>query len=382
MSSVWDWLQDRYRRVDEGGIEKGWLPESSQPGEMRHGSCYVEVRLVDSALRYDRDRFRGQEPVVQSLVRFRVGGEVVPIPSTIGPDSLTPLGDEDYRHLEQSNVALTGRVPFNEGDIEILAGLLTVPGSNDLTAVTGFLGKLADLVKVPQLSTVVATAQTVAEGITTLLGGDAARGLIGIYQGIGAPDLRRDGYYIAIEDQDGRRPDLALLGVRNDRLVAYMDETHTGTPGSMEGWNYMLLRVRTYETIGDSWKEIPSLNDPLQEAHRALGRAKDESALDAATTMLWAAINAADFSKDLSADDRDRVVQEMFDDWKRAVEMKKMLGELRAQPGATAAGTERLLAPDVVTGLLGDEVAAWDLTGTDLTAYLEDLDSQVSELRQ
>lgn len=58
--------------------------------------------------------------------------------------------------------------------------------------------------------------------------------------------------------------------------------------------------------------------------------------------------------------------------------MKKLLGELRAPTGRGVDVPERLVSPDVVTELLGDDVApAWELTETDLTAYTRDLDRQV-----
>lgn len=56
---------------------------------------------------------------------------------------------------------------------------------------------------VGRICTAVDVATTVADGVSELLGGDKAYGILGLYLGIGAQDLRRDGYYVVIEPQNG-----------------------------------------------------------------------------------------------------------------------------------------------------------------------------------
>ncbi|MGI5952251.1 MAG: hypothetical protein ACOX61_10485 [Brooklawnia sp.] len=393
MSGFWEWLTKRFRDEGGEGMDAGWLPGSDEPGEVRHGQCYVEVRLIDSSIRYSKDRFRDQEPVVQSMVRFRVASESVPISTTVGPESLTPLGDSEFRHLEQSNIDLTGLVPFNQGDVEILAGLLTLPGRSDLTAVTGFLGKLSELVKVPHLSTVTKTATALAEGITALLGGDKTRGLIGIYLGLGERDIRRDGYYLAIQRKAGESVDFNRLGVRNDRLVVYRDDTRSGTPGSMEAWSYMLLRVRAFDDIGAAWRGIPALEEPFMKAVEAYLSAKDADDISEARALATAATVASLGSHDLSINDRDRVADEMGRRWQEAIERRKALLELGQQADvsvdelrrATTVEIEELLGEAgtrEVVKALGDQLTPWEASGLDLASELDDLRQQLSAVRR
>lgn len=369
MGRPWEWLKGLYRREDHPEIQLGWLPGSGDAGRLRHGSCYVEVRLIDSAIRYERDRFRDQEPLVQSLVRFRVADELIPMSTTLGPESMRVVhGDGDFRNLEQRNVALTGLIPFNAGDVEIVVGLLSVPVRDGLSAVTGFLGKLADLVKVPAISTVAATAQTVAEGVETLLGGDQTRGLIGLSLGIGEPDLREDGFYVALRSKAGDPLSFGTLGVVDDQLVAYPDASRSGTPERLIGYDYVLLRVRTHADLGSAWQEIPALRDPFKKAVEALLQAGKEEA-EEAKRLFWIAYTAARFSDDLTASDRGRVSELMFEQWKREVRRKSELG-------AGDGGRREVPGPieeDLAGAVLASTrmVQGWDLSEREFTSMME-----------
>lgn len=104
----------------------------------------------------------------------------------------------------------------------------------------------------------------------------------------------------------------------------------------MDGWNYVLIRVRTMGDIGSSWREMSTLSKPLERAIGRLTEAGDDASLEAARQSFLAALHVAKFSPDLSNDDRARVATEMLGDWRQRLAEKAALETAHA-PGALGA---------------------------------------------
>ena len=151
--------EDRVHRLDTGG--------DGTP--IRAGEAYCRIWLVEMRLAKDVDWFKQRYPVVHAAVRFHHGGKAVTIPYIAAPGNLKELATDNLDKVIQSNYPLTPLFPFNQGLVELQAGLFSMVASDSISKFIKTMGQFSKLLPVPELSKVLNLAEPVYQGIEDLL---------------------------------------------------------------------------------------------------------------------------------------------------------------------------------------------------------------------
>jgi hypothetical protein len=174
---------------------------------------------------------------------------------------------------------------------------------------------------VPQLSAALSVAQPLASGVQELFGAGNGSLHLGLYDSFvgkgGSTANELKACYIAVVRA-------AQNQVNPKNLWVLGDELHEGTgldDGQhvpFERFDHMLYRVETREEL-DDWNQLTSIQDPFQQAVKALGDGEKEKA----ESLLRTAIVAVLQSSDLTNADRRRLVTVLKEDFDQ---VKKDLG--------------------------------------------------------
>lgn len=304
------------------------------------GRDYFRLWLTEMSLKSDREWFTTWHPAVHSLVRFQFGSRSVDVPNIVGERGLNGV---DSAHLDRAvslNYPLTALMPFNGGVVEVTAALLAMQGQDYLKRFINVLGDFAKLVAIPQLSSVLAVAGPVADGIDELLGGSDGEMHLGLHQSYvhrgGGPNELRPAYYAVVLATEAQ-VDPASLWVVRDRLRRGPSAERC-VP--FEGYAYLLLRIQK-ETERDDWEGLTSIMTPFGAAISALGAGHYEDADSYYRAALAATVN----SPDLTQADRRRVAAELL---RRFDEAKDLgLGAVSAWP-SFGAGVASMLVDEAL----------------------------------
>lgn len=273
----------------------------SQPVEA--GKHYFRIVLAEMFLKKDRDWFASWHPAAHSVVKLTFGDNAETLTHVAG-ESLLAKVQANLDRVIPLNHHLTPLLPFNGGTVEFEAGLLAMKGGDDLKAFLGFLGKFSEKLMVPSVSTALNMADSLADGLFSLVGATDGELKIGLHQtwtgaepGGGNP--LRSGHF-AIVTADAKSFDPAKLAVVKGRL-------HYGQPGGptvpLSGYDYMLLRVEHISKRDDSLS-FSYIKEPYDEMLAAL----DEDNIEQAKSHSARAQKAARKAKDLTAEDRKKIV--------------------------------------------------------------------------
>ena len=288
------------------------------------GKHYFRLWLVEMYLKNDVQWFQQWYPAVHSLISFQFGSQKVEIPHIAGSLNIQDFNANNLQKVVRMNYSMTTLMPFNGGVVEIAAGMLAMKGDNYLNNFIKVMGDFSSLLVVPQLSAALQIAGPVANGIQTLLGGNADGRLeLGLNQafsgagGGGSNDLK-SGYLavIAAEETTGTEKDkinVNKLWIVNDRLRYGNNAAHSQP---LKGYTYMLFRIES-RVERDDWSSLSSIAEPFNKAIEALGAGETEKA----QSFLRTAIVVALQSSDLTRADRNRVVKaikEAFDEAKNS----------------------------------------------------------------
>lgn len=264
---------------------------------------YVRLWLTEMFLKKDRAWFSEWHPAVHALTRFQYGDGEVELPYIAGPLKLPDMAEANVGRVLHLNHALTPLVPFNGGSLEVAAGLLAMKGRNDIAVLIGALGRFADLLQVPQLSTALDVAAPLASAVEDLLGATDGALHLGLHQtfvadgGGGANGLRAG--YVAVVLADEGTLDPSELWVAEDRLRRGPSAAQSRP---LDGFTYMLFRIERREERS-SWSGLAAIDKPFREAAEAF-QAGDPAL---GRTRMKQAIFAAAGSPDLTWPDRRRV---------------------------------------------------------------------------
>jgi hypothetical protein len=245
------------------------------------------------------------------------------------------------------NFPLSPRLPFNGGQLRLVAGLFGMEGANHLNDVIGMMSDFASLLTVPQLSATLEVARPLASGLQTLFGGKNGAMHLGFHDTfVGAdhadepppvdPDgdtpaagnVLREGYVAVI-----RAP---AADVRTERFWVKSKLLQAGsgldacTP--YEEHDHMLLHFDV-RADRDDWDQLDDIQGPYRKALEALRDFEDEKA----DAHVRAAIVAALQSPDLTRADRNRVVRLIKDDYVRAKQQVDVAGLDVAEGSALSA---------------------------------------------
>lgn len=300
----------------------GWVHSSPaaaaiDPGA---GTHYLQVRLTAMSLRYSRDKLAGRSPVLQSAIRWPVGGEWITVAQTIDRSRLSQAADPedapDFEVYQVSDLALSGDLPLNAGDVEVSVALLAAPGSSVLDHATAFLNDIASLTLVPQLTTAAPVASKIAGGVDKLLGNDEVSGVLAFCTSVPAEEPR-DGFYLVTDVPTQSGQDLARFAVKDHTLLHWSDQAQAWQPAA--GFSYLLIEFSVEGPKPTRWTELPEITDLSKAALQQLAQATTDADVERAAPQLKLAAMKALYSPDLAHVDRDPAAQALADQWKQQV---------------------------------------------------------------
>jgi hypothetical protein len=361
------WTQESGHYVH--GWVQSWPPaEAVEPGAGRH---YLQVRLTGMSLRFSRERAAGRSPVLQSEIRWPVGGQWITVAQTVDRTRFTQAGDEDapdFAVYQVSDLALSGELPLNGGDVEVTVALLSAPGSSVLDRATSFLNDIASLTLVPQLTAAAPVAAKVAGGVDALLGNEEVSGVLAFCTSVPA-DAPRNGHYLVTDlpTQSGR--DLATFAVKDDALLHWSDQAQEWQAAT--GFSYLLIEFSVEGPKPTRWTELPEITDLSSAALQQLAQASTAADVERAAPQLKLAVVKALYSPDLAHVDRDPAAQALAEQWKAQVARLAEIQATRADSsGRAVAARETSLVPTAerIARELDDEVGSIRVGEVDVAA--------------
>ena len=279
------------------------------------GEAYCRIWLVEMRLAQGVEWFKQRYPVVHAAVRFHHGSQVVTIPYLAAPGNLKDLGTDNLDRVIQYNYPLTPLFPFNQGLVELQAGLFSMLASDPIDKFIKTIGRFSELLPVPELSSVIKLAEPVYRGIEDLLDIGERRLELGYQQTFsdangGGSNLLRAGYFAVIWAEEHQ--------LNDDNLCVVNDSLKVGSPGNtkvfirdskpLEGYSYMLFRLE--KRITQDWESLTSIKELVNQAQDAINAGKYE----AVKTFLLPAIQTAIYrSSDVARSNRKTMVLKIED---------------------------------------------------------------------
>ena len=271
---------------------------------LQKGRHYVRLWLAQVYLAKQVQYFQTWYPAVHSLVKFTFDAQPIAFPSVadaskVGMKQLEVTGDVIAR-----NYVITPLIPFNDGTIDIDAGLVAIQGQNYLKSFLETLSDFSSLLAVPQFSAALSVAGPLAKGLEGLLGTGGVK--LALHDGFA--EGRMGGYWLALAatEQDVAPAD---LNVRNGQ-VCLVNRLDRSLCAPLEGYDFMLFRIEVTEQ-GPDYKNLSTIQDQMKAASKSL---LDGDA-DKAGAYYRAAIVAAHEAPELTNADRTRMKLQLKDDF-------------------------------------------------------------------
>lgn len=305
-------LSELFQRESDT-VVNGWIGGAKTYGPGAEGRHYLSVSCTDLAIRYDTQRFGKRLPVLQSQVTWPSGDARITVSNTLGPSNFAPLSDGKFARMVQRDVALTGDLPMNSDSVNVVVGLLAAPGGSLLQRATEFLGNLASLTQVPQLTAAAPVAAKVVEGVDKLLGNDETTGLIALQISIQADELKEG--YLVVTDWPSKEGALADLGVRGSRLLMLDPRKVEWVPAT--GFSYVLLKIQISPSKPERWRELGSISDLAKDAVKQLSLARSAEDVAAAGSAVLFATSSVQFEPNLTVEDRGIAADEIEKMWNK-----------------------------------------------------------------
>jgi hypothetical protein len=279
---------------------------------LEYGRHYIRLWLAQVYLAKQTHFLQTWYPAVHALVKFDFQGRPVEFPTIADASRVGMKQDVNTGDVIAQNFVLTPLIPFNNGTIDLDAGLSAIKGANYLESFITTLSDFSSLLAVPQFTAALKIAEPLAKGLQSMLS------IGGVHLALhdGFAEKRVGGYWMAVRaGGDQINPDELI--VKNDQLR----QPRKGDPEKsdpLEGYDYMLFRLEVTEK-GPDYRSLASIQDPMKKAHEALKDVEETKA----EGFYRAAIIAAHEAPELTNADRTRVKFQLHDDFK---ELKNALG--------------------------------------------------------
>jgi hypothetical protein len=279
------------------------------------GEAYCRIWLTEMRLAKDVEWFKHRYPVVHAAVRFNHGGKSVTIPYLATPGELQKSIADNLDKVIQCNYPLTPLFPFNDGLVELQAGLFSIATDDSINKFIKTMGRFSELLPVPELSSVLKLAEPVYRGIEDLLDIGERRLELGYQQTFseangGGSNSLKAGYFAAILAEDNK--------INSDNLCVVNDSLCLGSPGPtrvfvrdckpLEGYSYMLFRIE--KRTAQDWESLTNIKELVDKAQEAVFDGK----YDLVKTILLPYIKTVIYrSADVTKADRKQMVLKIED---------------------------------------------------------------------
>jgi hypothetical protein len=302
--SLWDLIKGGFSQDNQQfisfPIDKGRTDDEPQPTAIEANKTYFRLRVASMFLRKRVKGAKSWYPALHSVVRITLGDQnAVDIPSITDPSIGNMKGNGN---ILLRDLVLTSALPFSGGTISISAGLVAVEEENKLNKFIQVFGGFADLLAVPQLSSVLQIAKPLAFGIQELFTSGNGQIHIGLKQDFAGGELKQG--YVAVIRATETQIDKARLFVV-DKQLRTGDSLTKNDP--FETFDHMVLRVEVF-TDRDDYDKLSFIKDPFEEALNALPIDDDPASVKKADMFMQTALRRVLQSPDLTQADRRRVV--------------------------------------------------------------------------
>lgn len=325
------WFKSNRQQQTEFWIDPDHIDDAVDATPVKAGMTYFQISLVEMFLKKQVRFGQSWFPAAHSLIECTFGSQRVEIPYVADTSKLFTQ-QQGTGDVVARNFSLSPRMPFNGGQVRLVAGLFAMQGQNYLNNVISMMSDFAGLLTVPQLSTALEVARPLANGLQTLFGGQNGAMHLGYHDAfIGADEadefaedgpsgtstLLREGY-IAVIRAPASSINTNRFFVKNS-LLQHGKSLSNCRPYQQH--DHMLLHLN-FRTERDDWDQLDSIQDPYRKALEALRDFEEEKA----EAQIRVAIVAALQSPDLTRADRYRVVRLIKDDYRRAKEQMDVGG--------------------------------------------------------
>lgn len=296
-------------------LEAHRIDVADDPTPIEAGKAYCRIWLVEMRLAQGVQWFKHRYPVVHAAVRFHHGNHPITIPYLATPGHLRDLGTDNLDRVIQYNYPLTPLFPFNQGVVELQAGLFSMAASNPIDKFLKTIGRFSELLPVPELSSVLKLAEPVCRGIEDLLDMGDRRLELGYQQTFseangGGSNVLRAGYFAVILAEEHQ--------LNNDTLCVVNDSLQVGSPGTtkmfirdchpLSGYSYMLFRLE--KRTAQDWESLTSIQQLVNQAQDGIKAGK----YAAVKSLLLPSIKTAIYrSADVAKADRSSMVLKIED---------------------------------------------------------------------
>ncbi len=352
----------------------GWV-QSHPPApviEPGAGTHYLQVRLTDMSLRFSRQHFSDRDPVMQSAIVWPVGDERITVARTFDHTRFSQVSNAEeapeFAVYHVADLALSGDLPLNSGDVEVNVALLAAPRSSVLDHAASFLNDVASLTLVPQLTVAAPVATKIASGVDKLLGNEDVAGVLAFCTSVSA-DAPRAGYYLVTDLPAQSAKDLDWFAVRDHGLLRWSDEQQAWQPAT--GFSYLLIEFSVEGPKPTRWTELPEITDLSKAALQQLAQATTQAEVERAAPQMKLAAIKAIYSPDLAHVDRDPAAQSVADQWKAQVDRLAEIHPIRPADRDISAARKPPPAVEAAERIgreLDDEVGSIRADAPDVTA--------------
>lgn len=277
--SFWQMIESRPKVYTSFYLPKHRVDVDYDATPINTGEAYCRIWLPEMRLARGVRLTTTRYPVVHAAVRFVYGDKLVTVPYLAGPRYLKELTDSNLDKVIQNNHPLSPLFPFNQGLIELEAGLFSMLDNDPIGKFIKTVERFSALLPVPDLSAALKLVGPVYGSIEDLLSIKDNRLELGYHQtftpagGGGSHDLR-PGYFVAILAEENK-VDVNTLCVVDDSL-------RIGSPGkamefindhqALQGYSYMLFRIEKRKE--QDWESLKSIRELVNQARKDTSEGK------------------------------------------------------------------------------------------------------------
>ena len=290
-----------YQTVPCSNVDRGLAREPFRPEE-----CYIQVRLTDMYLAYDRKLYKRRYPALHTYARLLGMGAYVEIQQVAGPKALQGISS-DLGRIITGGLRVLGPVPYRGAEVEICFALAAVGGDDLAERLLNFMSSVSHVAGAGALGVGLALAQPIKEGFDGLLGRKDTELCIGVYDTL-TPEAADDnpgcllaGYRVVAAVPRDRLASNSLW-VTSGRLLIGPSREQAVAP---TGFDYFVFSVERL-TSRDDLTALEGISGRLRSLEKTAADRVDGEPLRKEFELLKAAVLS---SPDLIHADRVRIIR-------------------------------------------------------------------------
>lgn len=323
--SLFEWFQSQ---LGHDAVQRARLPIAVKNDLTKKSGVvaiadqhYVRLWFSELFLQKDQEWFTKRFPLAYSLIAHRYGDQPKVEFSNVAGKSKLDIAQAGQDKSILRNYPMTPLLPFRGGDIEVDCGLVSMETGNLIESFAKTVGDIAGKLNVPQASTVVSMASSIATGIQELLGAGKAKTVLYAHDMFTSKTLT-SGYLVLASN--------ALASFQGQTVWMTDDGVRVGAAegelSPLEPQDFLVVFIECAQER-DDWQSLNAVGRPLDDAVQSKLSGKE----DEAKLLLVQAKVAAMTSPDLTRRDAKRVVTAIDAYYKDGAAAQETLAEFQRQ---------------------------------------------------